>query len=173
MYIIYLMPDITDAKGSDLMRHGLFGGTDYNTDKNLVGYGVGLGTQKYKHEDGKEARNLAILDVSSSDSKNALFLGMRSIKIRTNDKVAVQAKDKLKTNCTIPDKFFFLSVFHNASDDSSESLLNLGSISDNSVLHYSHTLNGNIYYFSVDYETAATGKIQKIHKYLMKKHNIK
>ena len=88
-----------------------------------------------------------------------------------------------------------LSLHYNASDDSSESFLfvnslqqykfkankneivarklNLGSISDNSVLHYIHTLNGNIYYFSVDYETATTEKIQKIHKHLMKKHNIK
>ena len=50
--------------------------------------------------------------------------------------------------------------------------LNLGSISDNSVLHYSHTMNGNIYSFSVDYELPTIDKIQKIHKYLMKKHNI-
>ena len=28
--------------------------------------------------------------------------------------------------------------------------LNIGSISDNSVLHYRHTLNGNIYSFALD-----------------------
>ena len=50
--------------------------------------------------------------------------------------------------------------------------LNLGSISDNSVLHHSHTMNGNIYTFVLDYKAAAIDKIQKIHKYLMKKHNI-
>ena len=50
--------------------------------------------------------------------------------------------------------------------------LNLGSISDNSVLHYSHTRNGNIYSFASDYQSATTDKIQKIHKYLLKKHNI-
>ena len=50
--------------------------------------------------------------------------------------------------------------------------LNLGSISDNSVLHHSHTMNGNIYSFSVDYELPTIDKIQKNHKYLMKKHNI-
>ena len=50
--------------------------------------------------------------------------------------------------------------------------LNLGSISDNLVLHYSHTMNGNIYSFSVGYELPTIDKIQKIHKYLMKKHNI-
>ena len=53
------------------------------------------------------------------------------------------------------------------------SKLNLGSISGNTKSYYSHTLNGNIYPFSVDYEPATTDKIQKIHKYLMKKHNIK
>ena len=39
--------------------------------------------------------------------------------------------------------------------------LNLGSISDNSVLHYGHTTNGNIYNFSVDYELPARDRIQK------------
>ena len=50
--------------------------------------------------------------------------------------------------------------------------LNLGSISDNFVLHYSHTMNGNIYSFSVDYELPTIDKIQKIRKYLMNKNNI-
>ena len=50
--------------------------------------------------------------------------------------------------------------------------LNLGSISDNSLLHYSHTMNGNIFSFALDYELTTTDKIQKIHKYLIKKHNI-
>ena len=87
-----------------------------------------------------------------------------------------------------------MSVLYDATDDNSGSFLfingvqqykfkadkneivarklNLGSISDNSVLHYSHTMNGNIYSFSVDYELPTIDKIQKIHKYLMKKHNI-
>ena len=33
-------------------------------------------------------------------------------------------------------------------------------------------LNGFVYDFSVDCKTVSTDKIQKIHKYLMKKHNI-
>ena len=33
-------------------------------------------------------------------------------------------------------------------------------------------MNGNIYSFSVDYELPTIDKRQKIHKYLMKKHNI-
>ena len=138
---------------------------------------------------GKEARNLVILGTSP----NALVLGKGNIKI-TNDSTAVQAKNKLKINCTIPNKKFGLSVHYDATDDNSESFLfingveqykfkadeneivarklNLGSISDNSVLHYSHTMNGNIYTLALDYELTTTDKIQKIYKYLMKKHNI-
>ena len=189
------MPDITDAKRSDLMRYGLFGATAYNSDKKLVGYGVGFGTQKYTHDDGKEATNLVILGVNSSDSNNTLVLGKGSIKITTNDSVAVQARDKLEINYAIPNKKFVLPVHYNATDDNSKSFLfvnnlqqyefkakksvivarklNLGSISDNSVLHNRHTLNGNIYHFSLDYESATADKIHKIQKYLMKKHNIK
>ena len=141
-------------------------------------------------DDGKEARNLVILGTNS----NALVLGKGSIKITTNDSVSVQVKDKLKTNCTIPNKKFLLSVHYDATNDNSESFLffngieqykfkadknkivarklNLGSISDNSVLHYSHTMNGNIYSFALDYELPTIDKIQKIHKYLMRKPNI-
>ena len=160
----------------------------------MVGYGLGFGTQKYTHDDGKKARNLVILGTNSSSS-NALVLGKGSIKITTNDSVSVQAKDKLKTNCAIPKKKFLLSVHYDATDDNSKSFLlingieqyefeadkneivarklNLRSISDNSVLHYSNTLNGNIYNFALDYKAATIDKIQKIHKYLMNKHNIK
>ena len=87
-----------------------------------------------------------------------------------------------------------MSVHYVATDDNSESFLfingvqqykfkadknefvarklNLGSISDNSVLQYSHTMNGNIYSFSVDYELPTIDKIQKNHKYLMQKHSM-
>ena len=58
------MPDITDAKGTDLMRYGLFGATGYDTNNKLVGYGISFGTQKYTHDDVKEARNLVILGTS-------------------------------------------------------------------------------------------------------------
>ena len=64
IYIVYLMPDITDAKGSDLLKYGLFGATGYDTNNKLVGYGVVFRTQKYIHADGKKARNLAILGTS-------------------------------------------------------------------------------------------------------------
>ena len=198
------MPDITDAKGSDLLKYGLFGATGYDTNNKLVGYSVGFGTQKCRYDDDKKARNLVILGTNS----NALVLGNGSIKVTTNDSTAVQSENKLKTNCTIPDKIFVLPVHYDATDDNSESFLfinsvkqyklkadknkivarklNLGSISDNpeSYNHtmnyntitiqynYSHTMNGHIYSFSVDCELPTIDKIQKFHKYLMKKHNI-
>ena len=34
------MPDITDAKGSYLLKHGMFGATGYDTNNKLFGYGV-------------------------------------------------------------------------------------------------------------------------------------
>ena len=71
IYTAYLMPDITNAKGSDLLKYGLFGATGYDTNNRLFGYGVGFGTQKYTHDDGKEARSLVILGTSP----NALVLG--------------------------------------------------------------------------------------------------
>ena len=77
---------------------------------------LGLG-HKYTHDDGKEARNLVILGTSP----NASVLGKGNIKITTNDSTAVQAKNKLKTNCTIPNKKFALSVHYDATDDNIES----------------------------------------------------
>ena len=53
------------------MKYSLFGATGYDTNKKLVGYGIGSGTQKYTHDDGKEARNLVILGTSP----NTLVLG--------------------------------------------------------------------------------------------------
>ena len=76
IYIVYLMSDITDVKGSDLLKYGLFGATGYDTNNKLVGYGVGFGTQKYTHDDGKEARNLVILGTNP----NALVLGKGVLK---------------------------------------------------------------------------------------------
>ena len=75
IYIVYLMPGITDAKGSDLMKYGLFGATGYDTNNKLAVYCVRFGTQKYTHDGGKEARNLVILGTNS----NALVLGKGSI----------------------------------------------------------------------------------------------
>ena len=45
----------------------------------------------------------------------------------------------------------------------------LGNISEDPI---PTGLNGFVHDFSVDYKTISTDEIQKIHKYLMKKHNI-
>ena len=183
------MPDITHAKGSDLMRCGLFGATTYNN-KMWSGYGAHFGSQTYKHKDGKDARNLVILGVDLPDNNNALALGKGSIKITGT--TTIQAKSELLTNCTVVNNTIVLSLHYIVDNDSFLFINNLqqyefkakkseikarklylGSISDNAKSHYSHTLNGNIYHFSVEYEPAITDKIQKNHKYFMKKHNIK
>ena len=155
------MPAITDAKGSDLLKYGLFGATGYDTNNKLVSYGVGYGTQKYTHDDGKEARNVVILGTSP----DSLVLGKGSIKVTTNDSTAVQAKNKLKTNCTIPNKKFILSIHYDATDDNSESFLFVNGLQQ--------------YKFKTDKSKIVARKLnlgstvkQKIHKYLMKKHNI-
>ena len=56
-------------------------------------------------------------------NSDALVLGKGSIKVPTNDDIAVQAENKLKTNCTIPNKKFVLSVHYDATNDNSESFL--------------------------------------------------
>ena len=125
-----------------------------------------------------------------TNKKSPKFKGGDNVRISKYKNIFAKGYKKLKTNCTIPDKTFVLSVHCNATDDNSVSFLfingaeqykfktdkneivarklNLGSISDNSVLLYNHTMNGNIYSFALDYELTKTGKIQKIHKYLMK-----
>ena len=185
IYIVYLMPDITDAKGSDLLKYVLFDATGYGINNKLVGYGVGFGTQKFIHDDGKKTRNLVILGTNA----NALVLGKGSIKVTTNDSTAIQVKDKLKTNYTIPSKKFVLSMNYDATDGNSESYLfingvkqyklkadknkivarklNLGSIPE-VILFYITVMQC----FFLDYELPTIEKIQKIHKYLMKKHTI-
>ena len=58
-------------------------------------------------------------------------------------------------------KVFCLLMVFNSINEFFARKLNMGSISDNSVLHYSHTMNGNINSFSVDYELPTIDKIQK------------
>ena len=60
IYIVYSMPDITEAKGSEIMKFGLFGATGYDTNNKLIGCGLGFGTQKYTYDDGKKARKVQI-----------------------------------------------------------------------------------------------------------------
>ena len=48
----------------------------------------------------------------------------------------------------------------------------LGEFSDDTSLISYALGNGKIYQFSVDYQLVTIDKIQKIHKYLMKKHDM-
>ena len=100
----------------------------------------------------------------------------------------IQAKSELKIKCKLPEKFI-LSVHYNGDDSylfvnniqqykfkAKDSAIKtrklcLGGFSSDSSLS-DFTAISQIYHFSVDYQLVTIDKIQKIHKYLMKKHNI-
>ena len=72
------------------------------------------------------------------------------------------------------DSYFFVNSIQQAKFKTANSkilsnLICLGNISEDPI---PTGLNGFVYDFGVDYKTISTDKIQKIHKYLMKKHNI-
>ena len=116
-------------------------------------------------------------------------MGKGSLSITSTE--TIEAKKEIKTNCTITNEKFVLSLHYNG--DNSYLFVNgiqqykfkakdteiksrklcLGFFSDDYSLIYYALGNGKIYHFSVDYQPATIDKIQKIHKYLMKKHNIK
>ena len=126
-------------------------------------------------------------DSSDEETKknNILILGKGGVQISNT---TIQAKCELKTNCILPPKFI-LSVHYNGDDsylfvnnvqqykfkakdsEIKTRKLCLGGFSNDSSLS-DLTAISKIYHFYVDYQLATTDKIQKIHKYLMKKHNI-
>ena len=192
LYIIYSMSYITYKSNPDTIGQCLFGATDYNN-KKWSGYGVAFGKQYYLHKDsGKNANNLIIFGADLNDSNdeklkknNILNLGKGSVQINNT---TIQAKIELKTNCALPQKFI-LSVQYNGDDsylfvnniqqykfkakdsEIKTRKLCLGYFSNDSSLSDFTAIN-KIYHFSADYQLAAIDKIQKIHKYLLKKHNI-
>ena len=109
------------------------------------------------------------------------MLGENSIELSDT---TFQAKDEIKTNCTIPYQKYFLSLRYNGDNsylfvngvqqhkfqtkdsDIKPSKLYLGNITDQVPILDS---GDNIYYFSVDYKSVTTEKIQDIHTYVMKK----
>ena len=118
IYTIYSLPYITYKSAPDTIGPCLFAATDYNN-KKWSGCGVAFGTQHYLNKDsGKNANNLIILGVDLSDSndeetkKNIFILGKGSVQINNT---TIQAKSKLKTNCTLPQEFI-LSVHYNGDD---------------------------------------------------------
>ena len=193
LYSIYLIPYITYKSAPDTIGQCLFGAKDYNN-KKWSGYGVAFGKQHYLHKDSdKNANNLIILGAYLSDSNdeetkkdNILILGKGSVQINNT---TIQAKSELKANCTLPQKFI-LFVHYNGDDsylfvnniqkykfkekdsEIKTRKLYLGGVSKDSSLS-DFTAISKIYHFSVDYQLATKDKIQKIHKYLMKKQNMK
>ena len=184
------MPYIAYKSNPDTIEQCLFSAADYNN-KKWFGYSVAFGKQHYLHKDsGKNANNLIILGADLSDSNdeetknnNILILGKGSVQINNT---TIQAENALKTNRTLPQKFI-LSVHYNGSYlfvnniqqykfkakdfEIKTRKLCLGGFSNDSSLS-DFTAISKIYHFSVDYQLATTNKIQKIHKYLIKKHNI-
>ena len=138
--------------------------------------------------DERYALNLIIFGCDTSDSKNhILVLDKESIQINEttrkaekmyatnfistggNNKIVV-----LSLHYNGDDSYLFVNsvqqaIFETANNEILSNPICLGNISEDPI---PTRLNGFVYDFSVDYKTISTDKIQKIHKYLMKKHNI-
>ena len=116
-------------------------------------------------------------------------MGENSIKLNNT---TIQAESALKTNCTVINQKFVLNLHYNG--DSSILYVNgiqqykfktkdseikpnnlcLGNITDQFSLTNTSksSFSGQIYYYSVDYQSASKDKIQDIHTYLTKKKTI-
>ena len=169
----------------------MFGATAF--DKKWSGYGLAFGIRDFVHiESGKNAKNLIIVGVDTSDGDkttetNILVLSKGSVSITRTE--TIEAKKEIKTNCTITNEKCFLSLHYNGDNSylfvygiqqykfkakGTEIKLRklcLGGFSVETFLISYALGNGKIYHFSVDYQLATIDKIQKNHKYLMKKHN--
>ena len=115
-------------------------------------------------------------------------MGKGSVSITRTE--TIKAKKEIKTNCTITNEKFVLSLHYNGDDsylfvngiqqhkfkakgtEIKPRKLCLGGFSEDTSLISYALGNGKIYHFSVDYQQATIDKTQKIHKYLMKKHYI-
>ena len=154
IYVVYTLLYWHNST-TDYLKNCLFGATGFY--KKWSGYRLAFGIKGYVHtESGKIAKNLIILGVDTSDGdktqeNNILVLAKGSFSMnRTETTFKFKAKcTEIKPRKSCPEGF---------SDDTSLISNALG--------------NGKIYHFSVDYQLATIDKILKIHKYLMKKHNI-
>ena len=197
IYVVYTILYWPNSN-TDVMKNCLFGATAFD-DKKWSGYGLAFGIKDYLHKTcGKTARNLIILGADTSDDDKAtensiVTLGKGSVSITRTE--TVEAKEEIETNCTKSNEKLVLSLHYDASDDNSKGFLFVnntqqyefeankdeiksrqlclgGFLNDPSKIYYALG-NGWIYHFSVDYQPVATNKVQKIHKYLLKEHNIK
>ena len=196
IYIVYKIDPTSSTHTSFPLKDSLFGTINVtpNTDISKYQYSGGyrFAFQKNKPflhpSDRKYALNLIIFGSDTSDSKNQiLVLGKESIQI---NETTIKAEKMYPTNFISAgsnNKKVVLSLRYNGDGPylfangvqqtkfktaNSEILSNpifLGNISEDSI---PTGLNGFVYDFRVNYKSISTDKIQKIHKYLMKKHNI-
>ena len=150
----------------------------------------------YSHSNGTNARNLLIF---GCDLPSSIHENNRAISVLVLDKGLIQktnnyrlyAEEPLKTNCTAPNKTFVLILHYNSSNSYLyyNGMQQVRSTANNNLIPYplcvgniskdfSSTdsqktgLYGNVYYFSVSYDSISTDKIQNIHTYLTNRHNI-
>ena len=89
-------------------------------DRKWSGYGLAFGIKDYVlTESGKNAKNLIILGVDTSDGdktteNNILVLGKGSVSITKTE--TIEAKKEIMTNCTKTNKKFILSLHYNSDD---------------------------------------------------------
>ena len=117
IYVVYTLlywPNST----IDCLKNCLFGAIAFY--RKWSGYGLAFGIKDYVHtESGKNAKNLVILCVDTSDDdktteNNILVLGKGSVSITRTE--TIKAKKEIKTNCTITNEKFVLSLHYNGDD---------------------------------------------------------
>ena len=170
-----------------------------DTDKYIYsGYGLGFGSSgQFSHPQGGMARNIMIFGVDLSNSvhatnktQNILILG-HGLTQKVNN-TTVYAEKLCSPNFSAENEIFCLSLHYNGDDsylfvngkevtkfkakksEIKANQLTLGSISTSANLSSSDIedgkLYGNVYDFSVDYNTISNDKILDVRAYLMKKH---
>ena len=102
----------------DYLKNCLLGATAF--DKKWSGYGLAFGIKDYVHtESGKNAKNLIILAVDTSDGDKttenySLVSGKGSVSITRTE--TIEVKKEIKPNCTITNEKFVLSLHYNGDD---------------------------------------------------------
>ena len=178
IYIVYKIDPIYAVITPFPLKDCLFGtiSVTLNTDISKYKYsgGYGFAFQKNKPflhpSEGKYALNLIIFGCDTSEKiKAEKMYPTNFISTGSNNKKVV-----LSLHYNGDDSYLFVNSvqqakFKTANSEILSKPICLGNISEDPM---PTGLNGFVYDFSVDYKTISTDKIQKNHKYLMKKHNI-
>ena len=196
IYIVYKIDPNYATHTRFLLKDFLFAtinvtpNTDIRKYKYSGGYGFAFKKNRpsLRPSDEKYALNLIIFGCDTSDSKNhILVLGKESIQI---NETTIKEEKMYPTNFISTgsnNKKVVLSQHYNGDDSylfvnsvqyakfktaNTEILSNPICLRNFSEDPIPTGLNGFVYDSSVNYKTISTDEIQKIHKYLMKKHNI-